>query len=369
MVQNSAQQPGPREDSIAKDRIDPRSSLAVLASVSWRILVIAAATLAVLYALSYFRIIVLPVIAALFITNFLFPPVAWLRKHRWPSILATWTVLFTAIGLVAAVLTVLGPPVADEFADLEESLREGVDQVITWLAEGPLAISETQLQEYVDRATGGLTDSTGRIAGTVAAGALRAAEFLVELVVTLVLVFFFLKDGDKVVAWLTKQVPERQRADVREISTRAWRTLGGYIRGVAVIAFVDAVLIAIALAIIGVPLVAPLAMLTFIGGFFPIVGALVAGVIASLVALVTNGPLDALLVAGAILMIQQIEGNLLQPVLMSRAVNLHPVVILLSLTAGAALFGVVGAFLAVPIAAVAATTGNYLNTARTDPAA
>lgn len=299
-------------------------------------------------------------IAALFITNFLLPPVEWLRRHKFPSVLATLVVMLTALSLVAGAFTVLGPPIADEFSDLEESFAEGVDQVSQWLVDGPLAISETQIQDYLDRATSGLTGSTGRIAGTVAAGALRAAEFLVELLVTFVLVFFFLKDGPNIVTWFEEHTPTHRKADVSEIAQRAWSTLGGYIRGIAVIAFVDAVLIAIALAIIGVPLIPALAMLTFIGGFFPIVGAVVAGFVASLVALVTNGPLDAALVAGSILLIQQIEGNVLQPVLMSRAVHLHPVVILLSLTAGAALFGVVGAFLAVPIAAVAATTGNYV---------
>lgn len=357
------------EESISKDPIDPRNPLAVLASISWRILVVAAASLAILYGLGYFRIIVLPVIAALFITNFLSPPVHWLRAHKFPSILATLAVMLTSIFVVAGALTVLGPPIADEFSDLEESFAEGVDQVTQWLAEGPLAITESQIEDYIERATTGLTGSTGRIAGTVAAGALRAAELLVELVVTLVLVFFFLKDGPKITDWFQRQTPEHRRTDVDEISRRAWGTLGGYIRGIAVIAFVDAVLIAIALAIIGVPLIPALALLTFIGGFFPIVGAMVAGFVASLVALVSNGPLDAVLVAGSILLIQQIEGNVLQPVLMARAVHLHPVVILLSLTAGAALFGVVGAFLSVPIAAVVATTGNYLRTLHSTPTA
>lgn len=302
----------------------------------------------------------LPVIAALFVTNFLLPPVEWLRRHRWPSMLATWTVIVASILVVTAAFSLLGPQVADEFTDLEESVLAGVDRVTNWLVEGPLGLSQSQIEQYLERATEGLTGSTGRIAGTVAAGALRAAELLVELLVTLVLVFFFLKDGRRILDWLMEQVPPSRRADAREIATRAWRTMSGYIRGVAVIAFVDATLIAVALSIIGVPLIPALALLVFIGGFFPIVGAVVAGVVASLVALVTNGPLDAVLVAGSILVIQQVEGNLLQPVLMSRAVNLHPVVILLSLTAGAALFGIVGAFLAVPIAAVAATTGNYL---------
>lgn len=328
-------------------------------------MLIAATTLGILFLLGYLRIVVMPVIAALFITNFLMPPVAWLRRKRWPSILATWTVLLTAIIFVAGALTLLGPPIADEFADLEDSVIEGVEEVTNWLVNGPLAITEEQIQQSLDRATEGVTGSTGRIAGTVAAGAMRAAELLVEVLVTFVLVFFFLKDGEKIVGWMQRQVPHDRIADVREIGARAWHTLGAYIRGIAVIAFVDAVLIAIALGVIGVPLVPALALLTFIGGFFPIVGAVAAGVVASLVALVTNGPIDAVLVAGSILVIQQIEGNLLQPVLMARAVNIHPVVILLSLTAGAALFGVVGAFLAVPLAAVAATTGNYFKSIHT----
>lgn len=302
----------------------------------------------------------LPVIAALFISTILAPPVHWMGRRKVPPILATWVVLLASMGVLAGTVSLMGRPVVEEFADLEESVVAGVDRVADWLVEGPLGLSETQLQAYFDRATSGLTSSSGRIAGTLATGVQVLGELIVEMLVTLVLVFFFLKDGPRIVSWLMKQVPRRRVDDVQEMAQRAWRTMGGYIRGIAVIAFVDAVLIAIALAFIGVPLIPVLATLVFIGGFFPIVGAVVAGVVASLVALVTNGPLDAALVAAAILVIQQVEGNLLQPVLMSRAVSLHPVVILLALTAGAALFGVVGAFLSVPIAAVAATIGNYL---------
>ncbi|HEU4480308.1 MAG TPA: AI-2E family transporter, partial [Actinomycetota bacterium] len=154
-----------------------------------------------------------------------------------------------------------------------------------------------------------------------------------------------------------------------EVGRRTWRSVKAYMRGVATIAFIDAILIGIALLVIGVPLVIPLMFITFLGGFFPLVGAVAAGAVAALVALVTNGVLDALLVAAAVTVIQQVEGDVLQPVVMGRAVNLHPVVILLSLTAGAVVAGIVGAFLAVPTTVVAVTAGHYLRYERkTDPA-
>ena len=176
----------------------------------------------------------------------------------------------------------------------------------------------------------------------------------------LVITFFFVKDGKQMWEWVTKHFDDSRRKDVREIGMRSWATLGAYIRGTALIALVDAVLIGIALIIVGVPLVVPLMLITFIGGFFPVVGAFTAGLVAVLVALASGGFFDALIIGAVITLIQQLEGDLLQPLILGRAVKLHPVVVLLSLTAGGILAGVAGAFLAVPTAAVAATIGNYL---------
>ncbi|MFN2488576.1 MAG: AI-2E family transporter [Actinomycetota bacterium] len=330
-----------------------------MAALSWRFLVIVAAGWLIVMALVTLRIVVLPLIIALLISTLLGPPAAWLRAHAWPRLLAAWTVLFGSLLVLAALVTVLAPQVSSELGDLAQSARAGFEEVATWLVEGPLELTRDQVDRYVDRAVEQARSNSSIITSGVLTGAIAAAEAIAGAVLTLVLVFFFIKDGDDMLEWGLKQFPQGTREHARAVAHRAWDSMGAYIRGTAVIALVDAVLIGIALLVIGVPLVVPLMVLTFFGGFFPLIGAVLAGAIAALVALVTNGPLDAFLVAGAVTMIQQVEGDVLQPVVLGRAVRLHPVVILLALTAGAVLGGIAGAFLAVPVTAVATSVGSY----------
>lgn len=198
------------------------------------------------------------------------------------------------------------------------------------------------------------------------AGAVLAAEIVAGTLLTIVLLFFFLKDGPKITGWIRNHVSGPRRDLLETLGRRAWMTLGAYIRGTALIGVADAVLIGIGLLVIGVPLVAPLMVLTFFGAFFPLVGAVVAGLVAALVALVSGGPIDALLVVGIVVVVQQVEGDVLAPLVLGRAVKLHAVVVLLALTAGAVVAGVTGAFLAVPTAGVAAAIGNELRARRND---
>jgi putative heme transporter len=184
---------------------------------------------------------------------------------------------------------------------------------------------------------------------------------ITALALAIVLLFFFVKDGDQIVAWMIARTPDTHRATVRATGRRAWVALSGFVRGTAVVALVDAIGIGIGLAILGIPLVLPIAVITFFAGFIPVVGAFVAGLIAVLVALASTGDLvTTLLTLGVVVLVQQFESNVLQPVIMRRAVSLHPVVILASLTAGGLLVGVIGAFLAVPVAAVLSAVGNEL---------
>lgn len=195
-------------------------------------------------------------------------------------------------------------------------------------------------------------------------GAVRTAEAVAGALLTFVVLFFFLKDGDRIAGYCLARVGPRHREDARAAGERAWGTLAGFIGGQVVIAAADAVGIGLGLVLIGVPLAGPLAILTFFGGFFPIVGATAAGLVAVLVGLVSGGLTDALLVLAVVFGVQQLESNVLEPVVMGRAVPLHPVVILVAIGAGTVLAGVVGAFLAVPLAAVAAAVGNELRVRR-----
>jgi predicted PurR-regulated permease PerM len=328
-------------------------------ALAWRFVAIVAAGWLIVVALVRLRVAVLPLIIAIMITTLLGPAAGWLRARGWPRLLAAWSVLLLSLALFASVFALLAPQVAAEIGELGSDVRAGFQQILRWLAEGPLQLTQEQIDSYIDRVQDQLSTNSGVITSGVVAGAVKAGEIIAGILLTLVLVFFFVKDGDAMFGWATDRLRPEQRRHARALGARAWSALSAYVRGTAVIALVDAVLIGIALVLIGVPLIVPLMVLTFLGGFFPLVGAVVAGAVAALVALVSGGVLDALLVAGATTVIQQVEGDVLQPVVLGRAVRLHPVVVLLALTAGAVLAGIAGAFLAVPVTAVATTVGSY----------
>jgi predicted PurR-regulated permease PerM len=283
------------------------------------------------------------------------PLSSWLVAKRVPRLLAAWVTLLLAAGLVAGIgwLTAVG--VADQLDGTEwEEVRT---EVRTWLQEGPAGLSDSDVKNLERRAedlvVGGVTNiDAGRVRIVVE---LISATFL-----SVVLFFFFVKDGPLLWGWIIDRIDPRRRAAVDSAGRASFLALTGYMRGVAITGLIDALVIGVALWTIGVPLVIPLALLTFFGAFFPIVGATAAGLLAALVALVANGPGDALLVGLAVLAIQQLEGDLIMPLVMWRQVSLHPTVILLALAAGGSLAGVTGAFVAVPIAAMVAASGRAL---------
>lgn len=332
------------------------------AAVSWRLLVVAAAVVAATLALSELRLVVLPVVVALLLATFLVPPTRWLRRRGWPSSLAALTVMAASLLLLAGVIAAIAPTIADELDELGSSAREGIERVSDWLVGGPLGLSEQDLDRTIDSGLAQLRENGDLVAGGVLSGALILLEVVAGALLAVVLLFFFLKEGESMWNRLVGFFPEHKSEQVHELGGRAWTTLGAYLRGISIVAVVDAVLIGIVLLVVGVPLVVPLMVLTFFGAYFPLIGATLAGSVAALVALVSQGFVSALIVVVAIVLIQQLEGDLLYPVVVGRNVELHPVVVLLALTAGAVLGGVIGAFLAVPIAAVATAIASYLRT-------
>lgn len=331
-----------------------------VAGHSWRLLVVLVMGWVTVWLLVKLRLVVLPVIVALFLTALLAGPAQWLKNKGWPAVVATWAVMLAAIGLLVGLVFLIAPSVGDELGEVGQRVQEGFQQVLDYLARSPLDVSEADIDRYLDQAVDELSANREKITSGVLSGAVKVAELVTQFFLTIVLTFFFVKDGPEMFRWIQRQFPQRNRRHVRAVGERAWTAIVGYLRGVGITGIVDALLIGIVLVVVGVPLVIPLAILTFFGAFFPLVGAVAAGTVATLVALVTTGVADALVVAGATLVIQQVEGDVLQPVVMGRTVKLHPVVILLALTTGGVTAGIVGAFLAVPIAAVAASVGNYV---------
>src|SRR3954462_14668327 len=328
-------------------------------AASWRFLVIAGAAYVVVYALVHLRVIVLPIIVAILASTLLLPLVSWLKRHRVPDGLAAALAMLAAALALAAVATEVAPSLGSQFGDLRAQAENGGRQATEQLAKPPFNVSERELRARVDRGLRTLRQNSGPLARGLGSGAVLLGEVLTGLIVAVLLCFFLLKDGEQMWAWVVGLVRERSRPDVEEVGTRVYTALAGYVRGIAMVGFVDAVLIAIALVLIGVPLVVPLAVVTFFAAFVPLIGAFIAGLLAVLVALVSGGVVDALLVLGAIVLVQQVEGHLLYPLLMSRAVHLHPAVIVVALAAGGILAGIVGVFLAVPVAGVVSVVLQY----------
>jgi len=328
------------------------------AAYTWRVLLLLVAAGLVIYVLTLLRQVVLPVIAALLLAALVDPLARRLRATRLPNWAAALLVLLALILVLAAAGLIIVPQVVGQIKTVNINVAEGVEKVQRFVLD-TFPISQAQLQKGIsgafDRIQSGITGVAGQVVGVAG----LAAEVVVSVFVTLFLFFFFVKDGPRVYAWLRAVAPESRRRNVEELLPQVWDTLRGYLNGVVIVGFVDAVFIGLALLFVGVPLVLPLAVLTFFGAFFPLVGAIVAGTIATLVALVSGGLGDALIIAGATVAVQQIEGHLLQPLIMGRQVELHPAMTLLSVAAGAALAGIVGAFLAVPIAALTRRVVRY----------
>jgi predicted PurR-regulated permease PerM len=340
------------------DESFPRS-LRIAAGIAWRVLVLVLFLVVLGLAVARLRLVVLPFVLAVLGATVLAPPVAWLRR-RLPAGLAALVVLAGALALVGGAAYLIGPPVADEIDQIDVDVSGGVDRVQEWLVDGPLDLSDTRVNDLIDRAESSLRTNAGTIASGAVAGAVVALEVVAGLLLAVVLLFFLLKDGGRIWAFLVGLFPPPRRVDVDEMGQRAWRTLGGFLRGTAIVALVDAVFIGLALWLTGVPLVLPLAVLTFFGAFIPIIGAFAAGFAAVMVALVSEGFVAALIIFGAILLVQQLEGNVLQPVVVGRSVQLHPVVVLLAVTTGGVLWGVLGAVVAVPVTASCWAAIDYL---------
>ena len=264
-------------------------------------------------------------------------------------------------------MALIAVPVASQSGELADGVVEGIQKLREWAAGPPLNIGDDQITGAFDAAIARIQNSVGSMVTTVVTGVSTVVNGVVTAVLALFLMFFFLKDGPRFLPWLTRQLPGRLATDVPIVAARGWDTLGAFVRSQAFVGLLDAVFIGLGLWILGVPLVLPLAVLTFVSAFVPIVGALFAGLVAVLIALVSNGLTDALIVLAIIVVVQQLEGNVFQPMIQSRGLGLHAAVVLLAVTLGGSLAGVVGSLLAVPVAALIAVVWNYLREQLSDP--
>ena len=331
-----------------------------LALFSAQLLLILAGVVVIGYVLGQLWVILLPIVLGLLITTVLWPPTRFLRRHGWPPALAAAVVVLVFLAAFVGLIAAIAPPVAAQVGDLADQATSGLQQVQGWLTGPPFNLGEDQVGQAVDNAINSLQNNAQSIAGYALTGATAIGNGLINLVLALVLVFFFLKDGPRWVPWLSAQTGPRAAPHVAALSEKTWSTLSEFIRQQALVGFIDAFFIGIGLWILDVPLVLPLSVLTFFGAFIPIIGAFVAGAFAVLIALVDEGLTVALIVLGIVLLVQQIEGNVLQPIIQGRGFNLHAGVVILAVTAGSSLAGITGAFLGVPVAALVAVVYRYV---------
>ena len=301
----------------------------------------------------------LPILLAIMLCTVLWPPVRWLRKHKVPSALSVVIVLITFFAILGGIFTAMAPSITTQSKDLAEQATKGIEQLQQWIQGPPLNIDLGHYNDIIDQISTFLQNRVTDIASRVVSGISTAGSIVVTFVLMLVLTFFFLKDGEGFLPMIRRTTGYNVGWHLTEVLTRIWNTLSGFIRVQAIISFVDASCICIGLLILHVPLAPALAVITFFASFIPIVGALVAGALAVIIALVSNGVTNALLVLAIIIAVQQLEGHILQPVLQSKAMNLHAAIVLLSVTIGSTMFGVVGAFLAVPVAATLSVLVRY----------
>jgi predicted PurR-regulated permease PerM len=316
---------------------------------SVQILAILAVVTVLTFALTRLTLVVIPVLIALVLAAAIHPLVSWLRRHRFPSLLATWVALVLIVAVLAGVLTLVVRAVIDQWDELADQAVEGFAQLQDSLTALPFQVDEEQIADARQSATEFLTSSS--FGASAAAGFSATANFVTGFFLMIIVLFFFLKDGPRIWEFLLRPFEGEHYARGKRVGQRTVSTLGGYVRGTAIVAAVDAIGIGLGLVIVDVPLAIPLAVLVFLLAFIPLVGATAAGILAALVTLVANGWVDALIVVAIVIVVNQLEGDLLQPVVMGRSLRLHPLVILVALTIGTVLAGITGAVLAVPIAA------------------
>ena len=351
-------EPPPRELEIVHDSTTSQDdaevphSLRIAAAWSWRLIVVGVVGWALLHFIGIVSFVVIPLAIAMLLSALLAPAVGWLLRLHLNRSLATFLVLIFGLAVIAGTLTLVISQFIDGASELTQKATDGVRQIQQWLKTGPLQLSDAQVTQAIDNAQNWVNAHTSQLTSTGIATAATLFEVVTGMLLVLFSTFFFLRDGRKIWRFIVRLFPVNARWSLADAGDASWVTLGAYVRATVLVAFIDAVGIGTALVILNIPFPFPLAALVFLGAFIPIVGASVSGAVAVLVALVDQGWVIALIVLGAVILVQQVEGHVLQPLIMGRAVAIHPLVVIIGIACGATLAGIIGALVAVPLIAV-----------------
>ncbi|MDI3240506.1 AI-2E family transporter [Arthrobacter sp. AL08] len=332
----------------------------IAASWSWRLLLIIVVAGALVWLLGRISFLVIPVMVAALLAGLLAPVKDLLRRSHVPNGLAVAFTVLGFIGVIGGSLALVGRQLTSGFAELWSQALTGVQKVQVWLADGPLHLTAAQIDQYLQDGTAALQNNSSSILNGALSFGSTAGHFAAGMVLALFILIFFLLEGDRIWAFLVRLLPRQARPATDGAGRVGWSSMVSYARIQMFVAFVDAVGIGVGAAVIGVPLALPLGVLVFLGSFIPIIGALVTGAVAVLLALVANGWVNALIMLGIVLLVQQLESHILQPLVMGKAVSLHPVAVILAVAAGSYLAGIPGALFSVPILAVANSSIRYI---------
>lgn len=350
MSEGTRRTPVISEDSDVTDKVP--KGLRISAALAWRFLVVVGALYILVKALSYVSVVIVPLAIALLLAALMIPAVRRLRRLHVPHALAAVIVMIAGLALLGGILTFVVVQFTNGLPALQGRINASLDQIQDWLIHGPLHLQQSQIQDFINQAVQLLQRNQAELTSQALSTAGVVGEALTGFLLMLFTLIFFLIGGEQIWTFLVRGVPAPVRGRVDLAGRRGFASLVNYVRATAAVAIVDAVGIGIGLWIVGVPLVIPLATLVFLGAFVPIVGAVVTGAVAVLVALVANGFVAALIVLAIVIAVMQMESHILQPLLLGRAVRLHPLAVVLAITAGIVIAGIAGGVLAVPLLAI-----------------
>ncbi|MGW8632054.1 AI-2E family transporter [Streptomyces sp. NPDC055793] len=349
---------------VVRDRPDPAQAVPwgvrVAAEAGWRLLVLAGTVWVLMRVISAVQLVVLAFVAALLITALLQPAVAWLRRHgvpRGPATALTAILGFVVMGLIGWFVTW---QVMENIDNLSDQVQDGIDELRNWLLNSPFHVTDKQINEIAKNLREAVGANTDQITSAGLEGVTVVVEALTGILLAAFSTLFLLYDGKRIWQWTLKLVPAAARPGVAGAGPRAWRTLTAYVRGTVIVALIDAIFIGLGIYFLDVPMAVPLAVFIFLFAFIPLVGAVISGALAVVVALVTQGVFAAVMTLVVVLAVQQIEGHILQPFILGRAVRVHPLAVVLSVAAGGMIAGIGGAVVAVPLVAVTNTVVGYL---------
>ncbi|GAB3613935.1 AI-2E family transporter [Humibacter ginsengisoli] len=331
------------------------------AAWSWRLLLIGAVIAVVIFLIVQLRLIVVPVFVAVLLAALLVPFVDWLAHHRWPRWLAIVVALAAVLVAVGGLVVLVVWQIRGEAQALQHRSAQAFDGFKAWLQAPPLELTDKQIDSYVSQALKALQqDSQVLISGALSIGS-TLGHVLTGAVLTAFSTLFILIDGKGIWSWIVRILPRRARAATDGAGRAGWVTLASFARVQVLVASIDALGIGLVAFFLGLPLVIPIAVLVFLGSFIPIVGAVITGALAVVVALVYNGWVAAIIMLAGVLAVQQLEGHVLQPLIMGSAVKVHPLAVVLVVAAGSLLAGIPGALFAVPFAAVLNVMVRYVS--------